>query len=195
MLAACFHSLLATDGETAGSEFLGQLGSSLLSLGDLGGLLGGVELDVAVRREVRSNTTVGTVGSAAALLGALNGDVGDDALIDVETLRLAVRLQIVEEQSDSLHGLFRPSAGVGANLLALGVSLSEVLGEADDGFVLKDLLEVGEGSLDSHAPHGVGGVESVLEVGALVLNLGHSGLGLLSGLSRVLNHCKSLPIY
>ena len=50
MLAADFgKSLLATDSEASGSQLLGELGEGLLSLGNLGCLLGAVELDVAVR--------------------------------------------------------------------------------------------------------------------------------------------------
>jgi len=196
MLAASFReSLLSTDGEATGSKSLGKFGSGFLSFGNLGSLLGSVELDVAVRREIRSDTTVGAVGSSATLLSTLNSDVGNDALVDIETFGFTVSLKVVEEESDSLDRLFRPSTGVGANLFALGVSLGEVLCEANNSFVLKDLFEVVEGLLNFHATDGVGGVESVLEVGALVLNLGQSGLGLFSGLSRVLNHCKSLPIY
>jgi len=190
MLAAdsASKSLLATDSEASGSQLLGELGEGLLSLGDLGSLLGAVELDVAVRGEVGGDTTVSTVGSAATLLGTLDSNVGDDALVDIEGLGLAVGLQVDEKEADSLDGLLGPSAGVGANGLALSVSLGEMLGEANNGLVLKDLVHVVDGSLNSHTFDSVGDVVSVLEVGALVLHFGHSGLGGLSGLSRVLNH-------
>jgi len=189
MLAAdsASKSLLATDSEASGSQLLGELGEGLLSLGDLGSLLGAVELDVAVRGEVGGDTTVSTVGSAATLLGTLDSNVGDDALVDIEGLGLAVGLQVDEKEADSLDGLLGPSAGVGANGLALSVSLGEMLGEANNGLVLKDLVHVVDGSLNSHTFDSVGDVVSVLEVGALVLHFGHSGLGGLSGLSRVLN--------
>jgi len=187
--------LLATDSEASGSQLLGELGEGLLSLGDLGCLLGAVELDVAVRGEVGGDTTVSTVGSAATLLGTLDGNVGDNALLDIEGLGLTVGLQVDQKEADSLAGLFGPSAGVGALVLALSVSLGEMLGEADNGFVFHDLVHVVNGSLDSHSLTSVGDVVSVLEVGTLVLHFGHSGFGGLSGLSRVLNHCKSLPIY
>lgn len=196
MLAASFReSLLSTDGEATGSKSLGLSDLGWLSFSNLSSLLSSVELNVAVRREIRSDTTVGAVGSSATLLSTLNSDVGNDALVDIETFGFTVSLEVVEEESDSLDRLFGPSTGVGANLFALGVSLGEVLCEADNSFVFEDLFEVVEGLLNFHATDGVGGVESVLEVGALVLNLGQSGLGLFSGLSRVLNHCKSLPIY
>ena len=118
MLAASFssESLLTTDGEASSSQLLGELGHGFLSLSDLGSLLGAVELDVAVRGEVGGDTTVGTVGSAATLLGALNSDVGDNALLDVKGLGLAVGLEVDEEEADSLAGLLGPSAGVGSNL-------------------------------------------------------------------------------
>jgi len=195
MLAESYRESLSTDGEATGSKSLGKFGSSFLSFSNLGSFLGSVELNMAIRREIRSDTTVGTVSSSATLLSTLDGNVRNDALVDIETFGFTVSLKVVEEESDSLDRLFRPSTSVGTNLFALGVSLAEVLCEADNSFVLKDLFEVVEGLLNFHATDGVGGVESVLVVDALVLNLGQSGLGLLSGLSRVLNHCKSLPIY
>jgi len=139
---------------------------------------------------------VGTVGSAATLLGTLNSNVSNNASVDVEALdALAVGLEVLEEETDGLDGLFGPSAGVGLDVLALGVSLGVMLSETNDGLVLENTVHVGNSTLNLHALNSVGGVESVLEVGALVLYLGGGGLGGFSWLSRVLNHCKSLPIY
>jgi hypothetical protein len=69
-----------------------------------------VELDVGVGGKVGCDTTVGTVGSATALLSALNNYVCNNALVDVETLSLTVGLQVKEELTNGLNGLFGPSA-------------------------------------------------------------------------------------
>ena len=84
----------------ASSQLLGELKSGLLGLGNSVIPLGGVELDVAVGREVGGNTTVGAVGSSTALLSALADGVGDNALVGVEALGLAVGLQVLEELTD-----------------------------------------------------------------------------------------------
>ncbi len=81
---------------------LGQSGNRLVSLGDLGAHLGAVELDVAVRRDVRRDATVGTVGSSATSDGALHRDVGDHALLGVKTLGLGVALQIQQKLANSV---------------------------------------------------------------------------------------------
>jgi len=59
--------------------------------------LSGVEFDVAVGGKVGGDTTVGTVGSSTTLLSALADGVGDNALVSVESLGLAVGNQVVEE--------------------------------------------------------------------------------------------------
>ncbi len=62
------------------------------------------------------------VSSSASLLGSLNNNVCDNALVGVEALLLSVRLQVEEQLADGLDGLLGPSAGGGALDLALGVS-------------------------------------------------------------------------
>lgn len=81
---------------------LGQSGNRLVSLGDLGAYLGAVELNVAVRRDVRRDATVGTVGSSATSDGALHRYVGDHALLGVKTLGLGVALQIQQKLANSV---------------------------------------------------------------------------------------------
>jgi len=143
--------------------------------------LSGVEFDVAVGGKVGGDTTVGTVGSSTTLLSALADGVGDNALVSVESLGLAVGNQVVEELTDGLDGLLGPSSGVGALVLALGVSLGQMLSEADNSLVLGNALEVLDGLLDAHVLDGEDDVVSVLEMSTEVLNLGLGGLSGLSG--------------
>ncbi len=72
-------TLVALQDALLGELLLGELLDLLTSrLGHLLALLREDELDVARRAHVRVNTTVGTVGAAAALTSALDGDVGND---------------------------------------------------------------------------------------------------------------------
>jgi len=165
----------------ASSQLLGELKSGLLGLGNSVIPLGGVELDMAVGREIRGDTTVGAIGPSTALLSALADGVGDNALVGVETLGLAVGLQVLEELPDSLDGLLGPSAGVSADILALGVSLGQVLSVADDGLVFEDAIEVPEGLLNAQVLDSENDVVRVLEVSTEILNFGLGGFSGLSG--------------
>ena len=59
-------------------------------------LLSHVELDVAVRGQVRRDSTVGSVRSPSAADGSLGGHVRNGAFFGVEGLGLGVRLQVLE---------------------------------------------------------------------------------------------------
>lgn len=59
-------------------------------------LLGNKEFDVAVSGKVGSDSTVGSVGSSSALNGSLNCDVGDHALINIQTFSFSICMDILE---------------------------------------------------------------------------------------------------
>ena len=63
-----------------------------------------------------------TVGSATALLSTLYDNVGNNALISVETSDFAVSFQVAQKFTDGLDGLFGPSASGLLLNFALGVS-------------------------------------------------------------------------
>lgn len=157
----------------SGSLLLGQSGNGLVSLGDLGAPLGAVELDVAVRRDVRSDATVGAVSSPAASDGALNGDVGDHALLGIEALGLGVALQIDQQLSDGLARLLGPPS-VGPLVLSnLGVS-GDVLVEPAEGnnlLVSDDSLHVLDSFPDFHAFNVSCGFVGVLKVRSQISDL------------------------
>ena len=84
------HSL-ANSESLLGSLLLGQshllvLSSSLHVLS----LLSGDELDVAVGREVGSDSTVSSICSSSTLDGSLDSEVADEASINVQALSLSV---------------------------------------------------------------------------------------------------------
>jgi hypothetical protein len=158
-----------------GGLLLGQSDGGLVSLGNTNLLFGNVELNVTVGGEVGGDATVGTVSTTATLNGTLDNDVGDDALVGIKTLGLSVSLGVVEEIANGLDGLFGPSTGVGPEFLALGVSATVILEVGNNLLVLKDVLHVVESLLDEHTLHSAGGVVSVLEVSAQVVDLGFSG--------------------
>jgi hypothetical protein len=158
-----------------GGLLLGQSDGGLVSLGNSDLLFGDVELDVTVAGEVGGNATVGTVSTTATLNGTLDNDVSDDALVGIETLGLSVNLSVEEEIFNSLAGLFGPSTGVGLEFLALGVSATVILEVGNNLLVLKDVLHVLNSFLDEHTLNSAGGVVSVLEMSAQVVDLGFSG--------------------
>lgn len=84
------HSLADSE-SLLGSLLLGQSHLLVLSSSlDVLSLLGGDELDVAVGGQVGSNSTVSSVSSSSALDSSLDSEVGDEALVNVQTLSLRV---------------------------------------------------------------------------------------------------------
>jgi hypothetical protein len=72
---------------------------------------------------------------------------------------------------------------------------SRVPSEWNNLFVLNHILQVCNCLLQVPALNGTSNLISVLVVSSKVSNLAFSLFSWLSWLSRVLNHCKSLPIY
>ena len=176
---SCLQSACSfADGESlSGSLLLGELHLGLLSLLNAGALLSGMELNVAVGGEVGSDATVCTVGSPAALDGALAHNVRDDDLVEVEALGLTVGSQVDEELADSLDGLLGPPTSGHLPLLALGVSANtaEMLSERNDLLVLEHILHVLDSDLDLHALHSASSFVRIFVVSSQVVHLALSG--------------------
>ncbi len=68
------------------------------------------ELDVAVRGEVGSDSTVGSVCSSSTLDSALNSEVRNHSLFDIKTLGLGISLKVLEKLDHISDRLFRESA-------------------------------------------------------------------------------------
>jgi len=153
---------------------------------------------VAVGSEVRADTTVSTISSSASLNSSLDDDVADDTLVHVQSLGLSVCLQVNEEFFDGFASLFWPTAeGDSVHLAGLCSSsdTSRVLSVWNDGLVLNDSVHVLDRFLQLHALAEARCFVAVLVVVSQVGNSALRRFGGLGWLSRVLNHCKSLPIY
>jgi len=191
-------SLLA-DGETSasGGLLLGEAGSDLVGLGNGTRLLEAVEFNVAVAAQVWGDATMGSVGSSTTVHGSLADGVVDDASVEVESLGLGVGAQVDEHLTDGLDGLLGPSTegGLLGHGLDLSVSGATVADEGDNFLVLEAVLEVADGLSELQALNAASDVVAVLVVSSQVSNSAFSGFSGLGRLLRVLNHCKSLPIY
>lgn len=156
---------------------LGQTRNGLVSLGDLGAHLGAVELDVAVRRDVRRDATVGAVGSSATSDGALHGNMGDHALLGVKALGLSVALQIKEELADGLGRLGGPPTVAPLVLSNLSVpgNVRVESAEGNDLLVSKHSLHVLDRLSNFHAFNVSCSFEGVLKVRSEIRNLGFGG--------------------
>merc|ERR1719247_1826356 len=154
------------------------LGLAALSSLDSGLLLGKDDFHVARGAHVWVNTTVSTVGTATLLLSAVNLDVGDEQLVDVEGLELSIRLSVEEKVEDKLCGLLWPAslAVGGASVLSLG-GAANTTAEAAEWHslgLLNDVLQVGLSLPEHHAPECVACLACVLEVHTEVGTLGLS---------------------
>jgi len=176
VLFRCSHSLTNSK-SLSSSLLLGESDGGLVSLGNGTGSLVNVELDVTVGGKVGGNSTVGSVSSSAALNSALDNDVVDDALVDVESLGLGVGDEVQEEFTDVGDRLLGPSTLRLTIDLGLGVSTTStiVLSERNNLFVFKHVVHVLNGSLKLHALDSFSSLISVLEMSSKIGDLGLSG--------------------
>ena len=131
---------------------------------------------MAVRGEVGSDSTVGSVSSSSALDGALDGEVGNHGLLDVKALGLGVGLQVLQQLDHVAHRLLREPALGHAVQLCLGRSphVPRESSVRNAVSVLEDVLQVLDGSLQLKALDGSSGLVGVLEVSSQIVD---SGLG------------------
>lgn len=140
----------------------------LFGLGHNGGGELGPEFDVAGRAHEGGDSSVGSVGSSAAALGAVDLDVLDDQLIGLELLGVGVGFEVLDQTEQDLDRLFGPATLGDAEFGGL-TGAGDVLVEADDGdaaLVGEDVLEVALGDGEGLALEHLGGLVGVLEVNA-----------------------------
>jgi len=120
---------------------------------------------------------MGSVGSSTAIDGALDNNVVDNALADIESLSLGVGNEVLEEFTHVGDGLLGPSTFGVLESLALGVSAdtSGVFSERNNLFVLKNVFHVLDSSLELHSLDGTGSFVRVLVVSSEVGDLALSG--------------------
>jgi hypothetical protein len=168
---------LADSESLGGGLLLSQSNLLLVSSGDLTGLLGNVEFNVTVGSEVWGDSTVSSVSSSSALDSSLGADVGDLALLSVETLSLSVGLEVDEETDNVSDGfLWVSTEGVVLEYLNLSLSSASTVesSEWNDSFVSENSVHVSEGTEEVHASAGSGSLVSVLEVNSLIVGSAHS---------------------
>jgi len=120
---------------------------------------------------------VSSIGSSSTSDGSLSADMGDIALLDIETLGLRVRLEVDEEVKDVLDGLFWESTVVMLILLAHSLSswTTSESSEWDNVLMGKDLVHVLNGLKDVHTLASSSSLIGVLEMGSQVVDLGRGG--------------------
>lgn len=118
-----------------------------------------------------------SIGSSSTSDGSLSADMGDSALLDVETLGLRVRLEVGEEVKDVLDGLFWESTVVMLILLAHSLSswATSESSEWDNVLMGKNPVHVLNGSNDFHTLASSSSLIGVLEMGSQVVDLGRGG--------------------
>lgn len=187
------HRLCLNESTAELSTTLAGAEADLLDSGTLGdGLLtlGKDELDVAGVGHVGVDTTVSTVGAAAALGSLVDLDVLDNEVAGVETLGVGVGLSVLQEVEKELGGLDGPTSLADTPLLALSAATgaASVPTHGDSLSLFGDVVEEGKGALQLHAVDGLSGLTGVLEADTQVRA---PGAGALSGrnlLSSVTDH-------
>jgi len=150
------------------------------------------ELDVARRRHVGVDAPVSAVRPAPHLRRPIHLDVGDDEVVDVETLVVGVRFGVLQEREQEFGGLLGPTTlGTGSVPgLGLGVATgsAHVAPEGHDFLQLADVLEESGGALERHVPDGSGGLARVLVMHAQVGATRLDRLGRVFRFRRVTSH-------
>ena len=115
-----------------------------------------------------SNATVSTVGATSHHGSVVHLDVVDHQVLHVQSLRLAVRLQVVQEHQEELARRLGPSAQIAGSLhqVALGVTADRSVVSAERNHVLvgDHVVEVLLGLHQGHSLDGSTHLVSVLEV-------------------------------
>lgn len=137
---------------------LGSLGHGLL-------LLGEDQLDVARRRHVGIDATVGTVCAATQAGSTVHLDVLNDQTINVQALVVGIGLGVLEELQQELGRLLGPTSLCRLPLLGLRASAhsSVVAAEWHALLLLHDVLQEALGTTQRHALDGVSSLERVLK--------------------------------
>ena len=149
-------------------------------------LFNDVELDVTVGGEIWGDSTMGSVGSSSSADSSLGGNMGDLALLDIETLSLSVGLNVDEEGSDVLDGFGWESTVVMTDVLAHGVSSWTTCesSERNDRSVSSDLIHVVDGLKKVHTSACSSSLIGVLEMCSQIINFALSGYKTISTLKN-----------
>ena len=142
---------------------------------------------MTVGGEIWGDSTMGSVGSSSSADSSLGGNMGDLALLDIETLSLSVGLNVDEEGSDVLDGFGWESTVVMTDVLAHGVSTWTTCesSERNDGSVGSDFVHVMDGLKKVHTSACSSSLISVLEMSSQVINFALSGYKTKSTLKSV----------
>jgi len=150
------------------------------------------QLDVARRRHVGVDAPVSAVRPAPHLRRPIHLDMGDDEVVDVETLVVGVGFGVLQEREQEFGGLLGPTTlgtgGVPGLGLGVATGSAHVAPEGHDFLQLADVLEESGGALERHVPDGSGSLARVLvmhaQVGATCLDR----LGRVFRFRRVTSH-------
>lgn len=138
-----------------------------------------------------------TISAPTSSDGAIAAGVIYNASIKIEALGFSVCAKVFQELAYCLNRLLGPATECVLEGLALCMTAntSRVDSVRDDLFVLKTVFHVLDSLIDFEPLDGSCHIVCVLEVRPQVTDFGFGGFCGFGGLSGVLNHCKSKPIY
>ena len=122
------------------------------------------DLDVARRRHVRIDATVGPVRPTPHMGSPVHLNGVDDQVVGVQTLVLGVALRVLQEVEEELGRLLGPATLRRAVDFSLGVTsdAAHEAPEGDDFLLVDDVLQVGGGAVQRHLLDGLSRLAGVL---------------------------------
>jgi len=159
-------------------------------------LFGEDNFDMAGRGHVGVDSAVGAVRSAPHLRGAIDLDVIDDEVVDVEAFVIRVRFRVLQQRKEEFGGFLGPTsltAGcVPGFCLSVATGASNVASERNNLFLLADILEEFGSASERHSFDGFSGFARVLVMDAQVGATRLDRLGGILGISGITRHCADL---
>jgi len=148
--------------------------------------------DMAGGGHIGVDSAVGAVRSAPHLRGAVDLDVVDDEMVDVEAFVLRVGFRVLQQREEELGGLLGPTSLAARGVPGLGLSVAsgttDVTSERNDFLLLADVLEELSCAPERHSFDGFSGLARVLVVHAQVGAARLDCLGGILGLSGITRH-------
>ena len=118
-----------------------------------------------LRRQIRADSSVSSVGSSSAFCGLVNTDMLQSEILEI--LGDSIGFEILDESEHHFDRFFGPSSQSLAELFGLASSpdSSEVFFVGDTSLVGKHVIQILFGLCQGHSFHSIGGF-----VGVLIMN-------------------------
>jgi len=118
-----------------------------------------------------------SIGPSSSLDGSVDSNVGDHALLYIQSLGFGIRLKVLEQHEDVSAGLLGPSTLLGIEVLSLSSStgVASVSVEGNHLFVINNIFQISYGFFELKTFKCSSCFEGVLEMNSQIISSGFGG--------------------